>query len=59
MGLTNLATAGAGALSRLQGPLIDGLNAARPGAWWGYMALFLIAALGIALSAWVLTKIKG
>jgi MFS family permease len=59
MGLTNLATAGAGALSRLQGPLIDGLNAARPGAWWGYMALFLVAALGIALSAWVLTKIKG
>ena len=59
MGLTNLATAGAGALSRLQGPLIDGLNAARPGAWWGYMALFLVGALGIALSAWVLAKIRG
>ncbi len=58
MGLTNLATAGAGALSRLQGPLIDGLNAARPGAWWGYTVLFLVAALGIVLSAWVLGKIK-
>jgi MFS family permease len=59
MGLTNLATAGAGALSRLQGPLIDGLNAAQPGAWWGYTALFSLGALGIALSAWVLNRING
>lgn len=58
MGLTNLATAGAGALSRLQGPLIDGLNAARPGAWWGYSMLFFMGALGIALSAWVLGKVR-
>jgi MFS family permease len=59
MGLTNLATAGAGALSRLQGPLIDGLNAAEPGAWWGYTGLFLVAAVGIAASAWVLGRIRG
>jgi MFS family permease len=58
MGLTNLATAGAGVLSRLQGPLIDGLNAARPGAWWGYTALFFLAGVGIVLSAWVLLKIR-
>ena len=40
LGLTNLATAGAGALARLEGPVIDALNNARPGAWLGYTALF-------------------
>lgn len=43
LGLSNLATAGAGAGSRLAGPLIDGLNALRPGAYLGYPALFLLA----------------
>ena len=33
LGLTNLATAGAGAVGRLQGPMIDLLNNARPGAF--------------------------
>jgi hypothetical protein len=44
-------TARAGALSRLEGPMIDGLNTARQGAWWGYVALFLVGVLGIAISA--------
>jgi MFS family permease len=41
LGLTNLATAGSAALSRLTGPGIDALNALRPGANLGYAALFL------------------
>ncbi len=40
LGLTNLATAGAGAISRLTGPGIDALNALRPGQNLGYAALF-------------------
>jgi MFS family permease len=44
LGLTNLATAGAGALARLGGPLIDQVNALRPEAYWGYPTLFLLAA---------------
>jgi MFS family permease len=40
LGLTNLATAGAGALSRLFGPAIDGLNASHPGSYLGYTVLF-------------------
>ena len=56
LGLTNLATAGAGALSRLQGPFIDGLNNAFPGAWWGYTLIFLLGAAGIAVSAWILMR---
>ena len=58
LGLTNLATAGAGALSRLQGPFIDGLNNAYPGAWWGYTLLFLLGATGIAVSAWALKRAR-
>ena len=41
LGLTNLATAGAGAISRLTGPGIDWLNASRPGQNLGYAALFV------------------
>ncbi len=40
LGLTNLATAGAGALSRSFGPAIDGLNAVHPGSYLGYTVLF-------------------
>ncbi len=43
LGLSNLATAGASAASRLGGPLIDGINALWPGAYRGYPALFLLA----------------
>ncbi|MBN2554955.1 MAG: MFS transporter [Anaerolineales bacterium] len=44
LGLTNIATAGAGALSRLAGPGIDALNNVRPGEHMGYTALFVLAA---------------
>ncbi len=43
LGLSNLATAGAGMLGRLAGPLIDAVNLARPGA--GYLALFVVCSL--------------
>jgi MFS family permease len=58
LGLTNLATAGSGALGRLQGPLIDMLNNARPGAFWGYGELFLFGAVCVLLSAWLLRYVS-
>lgn len=45
LGLTNLATAGAGAISRLLGPIIDFGNNARPGEHLGYNVLFIGAAV--------------
>ncbi len=45
LGLSNLATAGAGALSRLGGPLIDGMNALWPGTAVGYPVMFGVAAM--------------
>jgi MFS family permease len=45
LGLTNLATAGSAALSRLFGPMIDAINHIRPGEYLGYTALFLSAAI--------------
>jgi MFS family permease len=58
MGLTNIATAGAAALARLEGPAVDWLNALRPGAWWGYQAVFIFGAGCILLSTWFLAKVK-
>jgi MFS family permease len=57
LGLTNLATAGSAALSRLEGPVLDSLNAAWPGAWVGYKGLFVFGAVCILLSAFFLQKI--
>ncbi len=57
LGLTNLATAGAAALVRLQGPAIDLLNAARPSAWLGYRGLFIFCAACIVLSTALLRKL--
>lgn len=57
LGLTNLATAGAGATSRLAGPMIDGLNLAAPGAYYGYSALFVGAAALAAASLLALRRI--
>jgi MFS family permease len=57
LGLTNLATAGSGALARLEGPALDWLNAAWPGAWVGYKGLFIFGALCILLSVFLLQKI--
>jgi MFS family permease len=58
LGFTNLATAGSAALARLEGPLLDGLNAAWPGAWIGYKGLFIFGAIVIFLSAFILRKIN-
>jgi MFS family permease len=57
LGLTNLATAGSGALARLEGPALDWLNAAWPGAWIGYKGLFIFGTLCIFLSVFLLQKI--
>jgi len=45
LGLTNIATAGAGALGRLIGPVIDVVNNARPGEYGGYVVLFVTTAV--------------
>jgi MFS family permease len=58
LGLTNLATAGSAAIARLEGPALDGLNAAWPGAWIGYKGLFLFGALCMFLSLFLLRKIS-
>lgn len=58
LGLTNLATAGAGAVGRLEGPLIDVFNNLHPGAWMGYIGLFLVGIVSILASAWLLKKIR-
>jgi MFS family permease len=58
LGLTNLATAGSGALARLEGPAIDALNDAAPGQWMGYTALFVFGALCILASMLLLQKIQ-
>lgn len=58
MGLTNLATAGAGAIGRLEGPGIDLLNNAAPGQWWGYFGLFLMGAICMLSSALALRRVQ-
>jgi MFS family permease len=58
LGLTNLATAGAGAAGRLEGPFIDLLNNAQPGAWWGYSGMFLLGVFTIVISAILLRNVK-
>ncbi len=58
LGLTNLATAGSGALARLEGPALDWLNAAYPGMWIGYKGLFVFGAVCILLSLFMLRKIS-
>lgn len=57
LGLTNLATAGSGALARLEGPALDWLNALSPGAWIGYKGLFIFGALCMVASLFLLKKI--
>jgi MFS family permease len=58
LGLTNLATAGAGALSRLEGPAIDVANNAYPGVWAGYTGMFVFGAICAVLSMVMLTRIN-
>lgn len=57
LGLTNLATAGSGALARLEGPALDWLNGLWPGQWAGYTCLFVFGTLCILLSMVLLQKI--
>lgn len=45
MGLTNLATAGASAVGKLEGPFIDLANRWEAGAFWGYRLMFLFSVL--------------
>jgi Na+/melibiose symporter-like transporter len=56
LGISNLATAGAGVLAGLGGPLIDFFNVRQPGL--GYTALFLSAGLAYVLGALLLVKIR-
>jgi len=56
LGLTNLATAGGGAIARLGGPLIDFFNARRPGQ--GYFALFILTCFLFLLGTAVLAKVR-
>jgi MFS family permease len=58
LGLSNLATAGAGALARLEGPPLDWLNGLWPGQWVGYTSLFVFGTICILCSALFLVKIK-
>ncbi len=57
LGLTNIATAGSGALARLEGPALDALNAAWTGAWVGYKAMFIFGAVCMLLSVLFLGRI--
>jgi len=57
LGLTNIATAGAGAVARLAGPVIDIVNNAFPGRYWGYSLLFILAAVFALLSLVLLRKV--
>jgi MFS family permease len=57
LGITNLATAGSGAIGRLGGPLIDLLNNANPGDYNGYTAMFLFGTACTLLSALLLTRV--
>jgi MFS family permease len=58
LGLTNLATAGSGALARLEGPALDWLNGAWPGQWVGYTSLFIFGAACMLLSVLFLREIN-
>ncbi|HUI87761.1 MAG TPA: MFS transporter [Anaerolineales bacterium] len=50
LGLTNLATAGAGVVARAAGALWDLFNNAAPGSWNGYMILFFSAGVFALIS---------
>ena len=58
LGLTNLATAGAGAVSKLGGILIDVVNNAFPGQYLGYTGLFTLGGVFALLSMLLLHKVK-
>jgi MFS family permease len=57
LGLTNLATAGAGVFSRMTGPALDWLNNLQPGRSLGYTALFISSAAFALLALIVLVRV--
>ena len=57
LGLANLATTGGGALARLVGPIIDAVNAYRPGQ--GYLAMLAICFICFIAGSLLLMKTKG
>lgn len=59
LGLTNLATAGASAVSKLAGIPIDIANNAMPGNFLGYYGLFFFGGLFALVSLLVLRKVEG
>lgn len=58
LGLTNLATAGASALSKLAGVPIDLANNAQPGRFLGYTGLFMLGGAAALLSLLLLVKVE-
>ena len=58
LGLTNLATAGASAFSRLLGFPVDWLNHAHPGVFMGYSGLFVLGGIGALLSLSLLARVQ-
>jgi MFS family permease len=58
LGISNLATAGAGAMARLAGPVIDLLNNVKAGLYFGYTFLFLLGALAIFMSVIFLRRVE-
>ena len=58
LGLTNLATAGASAISKLVGIPIDSINNAYPGYYYGYSVLFIIGGIFPLISMLILKLIK-
>ena len=58
LGLTNLATAGASAISKLVGIPIDSINNAYPGFYYGYSVLFIIGGIFPLISMLILKLIK-
>ena len=58
LGLTNLATAGASAFSRLLGFPVDWLNHAHPGVYMGYSGLFVLGGIGALISLSLLARVQ-
>lgn len=58
LGLTNLATAGASAFSRLLGFPVDWLNNAYPGAFMGYFGLFALGGVCALVSLILLARVR-
>jgi len=58
LGLSNLATAGSGAVARLEGPLLDWMNALWPEQWAGYTFMFIFGAVCMLLSMILLIPVK-